>query len=583
MPSSALTVSQPSNPHRRLLCRPRPPRTSAGNSLLSANASAQSEQASAGSETRAKASEDAAKQSETASAQSAAASEASNVSAGQHDQRAENWAEGAAEIEPGRFSARVHAERSKASEDAAKGSENRAATSETNAGVSAQTATQQRGLADTARAGAEAARDTADQHKAAAQTARTGAETARTGSETAQGLSEAARAGSEAARDVSVAAKDTAVAAKDTAVAAKDTATTKAGEAAQSASDALYQKNQAIAWAGSSNTYQQYSQKWATQTNAEVLPGEGYGAKKYAQDAAASASAADGSADAAAASAQTSLDAANDSLTQRQGSETARAGSEAARDVAGGHSTDAQAARDLAWRFANEDEDVIVEGSAYSAYHWAMKAMSYTNGQASNLSVIPAENLDSTDVQSALEELALEKAPMVHGHTASEITGLDEAMSGKVDKLYAGPVALDWVESTYPVMRVDTSDIRLAKKDELDGLNTSIQASLSTLVSTKADLSGAAFQGAISTTSTISVGDRAGELRHLHALGCRRRQLPRPAFGRREPDRLPAQGRQLVELLPRKRGHVDPAPRRASLDVDGREGEPRLAAPSPAG
>ena len=288
--------------------------------------------------------------------------------------------------------------------------------------------------------------------------------------------------------------------------------------------------------------------------------------------------AADGSADAAAASAQTSLDAANDSLTQRQGSETARAGSEAARDVAGGHSTDAQAARDLAWRFANEDEDVIVEGSAYSAYHWAMKAMSYTNGQASNLSVIPAENLDSTDVQSALEELALEKAPMVHGHTASEITGLDEAMSGKVDKLYAGPVALDWVESTYPVMRVDTTDIRLAKKDELDGLNTSIQASLSTLVSTKADLSGAAFQGAISTTSTIYCRGRAGE---APSSTCARAPAAPTHRGLYSDDvsqiGFLRQDGSWSNYLPKTgicwiqhRGGM-------ALDMDGREGEPRLA------
>ena len=53
---------------------------------------------------------------------------------------------------------------------------------------------------------------------------------------------------------------------------------------------------------------------WATRTNAEVVAGQGYGAKKYAIDAANSALAADGSADAAEVARLAAVDAKNDAV-----------------------------------------------------------------------------------------------------------------------------------------------------------------------------------------------------------------------------------------------------------------------------
>ena len=256
----------------------------------------------------------------------------------------------------------------------------------------------------------EAARDTADQHKAAAQNRQDRCGNRAHGSETAQGLSEAARAGSEAARDVSVAAKDTADAAKDTAVAAKDTATTKAGRRLRALRMPCIRRTKRLPGQAAPTPISSIRRSGPLRPM-RGAPGEGYGAKKYAQNAAASAVAADGSADAAAASAQDVAGCSQRLSDPAAGLETARAGSEAARDVAGGHSTDAQAARDLAWRFRQRRRDAIVEGSAYSAYHWAMKAMSYTNGQASNLSVDPAENLDSTRRPVCARGARFEKAP----------------------------------------------------------------------------------------------------------------------------------------------------------------------------
>lgn len=102
-----------------------------------------------------------------------------------------------------------------------------------------------------------------------------------------------------AAKDAAVAAKDAAVTANATAQTAATTAATKAADAstsatnaASSAASALMSKNDAATSASTATTQATnatnsaaLAHKWATQTGSEVVTGQGFGAKKYAQDA----------------------------------------------------------------------------------------------------------------------------------------------------------------------------------------------------------------------------------------------------------------------------------------------------------
>jgi len=52
---------------------------------------------------------------------------------------------------------------------------------------------------------------------------------------------------------------------------------------------------------------------------------------------------------------------------------------------------------------------------------------------ASVVTVTPTGNIASTDVQAALAELDNEKAPLVHGHSIAQVTGLQAALDGKAN------------------------------------------------------------------------------------------------------------------------------------------------------
>ncbi|WP_048710785.1 tail fiber domain-containing protein [Microvirga massiliensis] len=159
------------------------------------------------------------------------------------------------------------------------------------------------------------------------------------------------------------------------------------------------------------------------------------------------------------------------SETARTGAETARSGAEAAREAAETAEANAEAAqaasetaRNLAQDWANAPEDVAVAPNGYSARHWAEKARDFSTGDATNIVVTPTGNLQSVNVQAALEELDAEVAtkanvtdveaaigaistawpdiaekpetfpPAPHRHPASEIDGLEDAITTKVDK-----------------------------------------------------------------------------------------------------------------------------------------------------
>lgn len=127
---------------------------------------------------------------------------------------------------------------------------------------------------------------TAQHRQAAEGAAQTAGEQAGIATQKAQQVSQDAQATADARQAVAVdrsvveQAKTDAEAAATTAVQQVGIVTTKADEAASSATAA----------AG----YETKARDWATKTDAEVEPGAGYGAKKYAEDAAASAAQADG-------------------------------------------------------------------------------------------------------------------------------------------------------------------------------------------------------------------------------------------------------------------------------------------------
>ena len=86
--------------------------------------------------------------------------------------------------------------------------------------------------------------------------------------------------------------------------------------ASDSANAASGSASSASTQAGNASTSATLASEWATKTSAEVVTGQGYGAKKYANDASASASAASGSASAASGSASAASGSASTATTQ---------------------------------------------------------------------------------------------------------------------------------------------------------------------------------------------------------------------------------------------------------------------------
>lgn len=98
--------------------------------------------------------------------------------------------------------------------------------------------------------------------------------------------------------------------------------------------------------------------------------------------------------------------------------------------------TDAESARDKAQLWSQEDEDVEVETGLFSAFHWAQKAASFAQGDAVNISYSNlTSGLSATNAQTAIDELASEKANLAGGNTftgTQNITG-DVNITGVLD------------------------------------------------------------------------------------------------------------------------------------------------------
>ena len=201
--------------------------------------------------------------------------------------------------------------------------------------------------AQTAQTGAESARDAAEEAKDAAVSAQTAAESAQSAAETAKGQAETfassaqtsataaeTSAGSadtfaQAALSSQQAAAGSATAASASADLAQAWAVKTDGAVADGEYSAKYHAQQAAASATAADGFAstattqatnaagsaELAQKWATQMDSEVAEGQGYGAQKYAQDAASSASGAAASATAAAAAADQAADKAQTDLS----------------------------------------------------------------------------------------------------------------------------------------------------------------------------------------------------------------------------------------------------------------------------
>lgn len=79
---------------------------------------------------------------------------------------------------------------------------------------------------------------------------------------------------------------------------------------------------------------------------------------------------------------------------------------------------DAADARDLAEKWAGEDEDVEVEAGKYSAYHWAQKALDAVIGglEAADITYSNATSgLTATDVQGAIDEIVVNLGSVASG------------------------------------------------------------------------------------------------------------------------------------------------------------------------
>ena len=146
---------------------------------------------------------------------------------------------------------------------------------------------------------------------AAASASATAAAGSATSASTKAGEASASAGSAAGSASAAAASQSAAAASAATASTQAGAAADSAGQSASSASTASTQAGVASTQAGQAATSATLAQQWATRTDAEVVAGQGYGAMKYALDAAGSASAASSAASAAAATAaglQTALD-----------------------------------------------------------------------------------------------------------------------------------------------------------------------------------------------------------------------------------------------------------------------------------
>lgn len=215
-------------------------------------------------------------------------------------------------------------------------------------------------------------------------------------------------------------------------------ATTKASEASASADDAEAQASGTVATGSAKD--------WATKTDAEVVAGQGYGAKKYAEDASASASTASG----AATSAINAFDQFDDRYLGAKASDP---------------STD-------------NDGDPLVTGALYYRVGDGMRAW---NGTAWEAAYLPASGYATlTGTETLTNKTIRQMVQVISTNTAAAASNVYVFSASATLTLPATPTAGDWVAfsnrsaTTTPVIARNGSNIMgLAEDLTLDNVNAS--------------------------------------------------------------------------------------------------------------
>jgi len=284
-----------------------------------------------------------------------------------------------------------------------------AETAETNAGTSEANALIYKNDAETARTGAESAEAGAVSAKDSAVIAKTGAETAETNAGTSEANAliykndtETARTGAETAEAGAVSAKDSAVIAKTGAETAETNAEsaeagaeTAEANASTSEANALASENKAEKWAEENEDVEVETGKYSAKHHATKSIQGAIDSQASADASALSATDANNSATTAQTAESGAVTAKNQAETARDNAQTAESGAvtaknqaETARDNAqtaeanastseanaSTSEANALASENKAEKWAEENEDVEVEPSQYSAFHWAKKA-----------------------------------------------------------------------------------------------------------------------------------------------------------------------------------------------------------------